>query len=295
MAYAPTKPLIGLVPLRWLLAPSGALLVTALLLSAGSSALAQAVSDVLADTAAGGDQVQPKQDPFEGFNQLIFEFNRKYADPAAGEVLEYVTAKVPGDVRLGVSNVLANLGEPITAVSSLVLGEFDNAKIAAHRFVINSTLGLGGYFDRAGEMGVVSERKDLGQAICSIGMPDGPYLVLPLYGPATVSDVMGSIVPMVAGYLTFGNLYWTWRAGYRVATVLEGEDQAKATATTLAPTLPTPPVPAAIDTNDYRTQRAAYLRHRDTACRGDQAVEAVDAAPTVTLPTSARSEARAED
>ncbi len=127
-------------------------------------------------------------DPLEAVNRRVHAFNQFMRTHTLGPLAEaYHTITTPG-VRHGVSQALANLSEPITAVSSLAAGEFDAALNAVIRFGINSTIGLGGVRDSAGERGYPRRPFSVADALCSWGVPSGPFLVLPMLGPSTLRD-----------------------------------------------------------------------------------------------------------
>ncbi|MEI8394587.1 MAG: MlaA family lipoprotein [Rhodospirillaceae bacterium] len=170
--------------------------------------------------AAGTDA-----DTLEQFNKAMHDFNQKYTVSSANGASRFFSETIPEGVRHGVINFFSNLSEPVVAVSSLVRGDVDNAGIAAKRFGYNLVFGFGGVFDRATEAGVIAEPRDLGETICSSGLvPDGPYLVLPFYGPSTVGDMVGSALPMLAGYVALGEAFWVIRASSRVASYMDDKD-----------------------------------------------------------------------
>ncbi|CAK0764630.1 phospholipid-binding lipoprotein MlaA [Azospirillaceae bacterium] len=203
------------------------------------------------DSASANENAKSLNDPYEDFNRTMHEFNVHVYGSAAHDTSDFFTRNIPPEIRLGVNNFFANLGEPITAVSSLIRGELDNADAAGKRFLINTTLGFGGVVDRATEMGIRSRPQDIGQAICTTGVPEGPYLVLPFYGPATLSDFVGSSLPIVAGYIAFGEIFWAYRASSRVATYIESPETGQKSATT----------------PDYLALRQNYMTERQTQCQ----------------------------
>ncbi|HSH47954.1 MAG TPA: VacJ family lipoprotein, partial [Halomonas sp.] len=97
----------------------------------------------------------------------------------------------PDPVQKSVGNVFSNLGEIRTALNSVLQGKPANAGIATGRFLINSTVGVLGIFDVAGQMELVGRKEDFGQTLGVWGVGEGPYLVLPLLGPSTVRDTAG--------------------------------------------------------------------------------------------------------
>ncbi len=132
-------------------------------------------------------------DPWEKFNRSMHRFNnavdRTIARPLA---LGYVKV-VPRPVRLGVGNFFSNLGEPITALNSLLQGKPKQAGQSLGRFLLNSTLGIGGIFDPATDAKLPRKNEDFGQTLGVWGWKRSRYVELPLFGPRTVRDVFGLI------------------------------------------------------------------------------------------------------
>jgi phospholipid-binding lipoprotein MlaA len=97
-------------------------------------------------------------------------------------------------VQQAISNLVSNLTEPLTAGSSLVQGDFDNAATATSRFLVNTTIGIGGIRDPATDLGMEQRREDIGQALGAHGVPPGPHIVLPVLGPSNLRDAPGDIL-----------------------------------------------------------------------------------------------------
>lgn len=142
-------------------------------------------------------------DPLEGFNRGVFWFNeradRYFLEPVA-EGYDFVT---PDVVQKRVRNFFENVRMPINMLSDLT--QLKGAQFAEHtgRFLINSTLGIGGLFDVAGEWGLEREYEDFGTALGYWGVGCGPYLVLPLIGPSCVRDLAGRGVDYFADPFTY--------------------------------------------------------------------------------------------
>jgi len=147
---------------------------------------------------AGALPTRASPDPVEGVNRRIHGFNSlvraHVLDPAAAAYMAATSA----EFRAGVANALGNLGEPVSAASGLVAGEFALAANAAIRFGINTTLGLGGVRDRAREMGYPRRPFSPGDALCAWGVPSGPFVVLPLLGPSTLRDATAALAANAA-------------------------------------------------------------------------------------------------
>ena len=133
-------------------------------------------------------------DPLEPMNRAIFQFN-EVADkvvlrPAA---VGYRTV-VPKGVRIGIRNFLNHLRSPITIMNALLQGEGERARDTFGRFLTNTILGLGGLIDVASDAGIPQHYEDFGQTLAVWGVEPGPYLMLPLLGPANFRDGFGYAV-----------------------------------------------------------------------------------------------------
>ena len=156
---------------------------------------------VLAGCATTGDPTPG--DPFEGWNRGVTKFN-DFADKAAlGPLSKAYGAVVPDVAKQGIDNALFNLGEPITAINSALQGKPERALDASWRFLINTTVGIGGLFDPAKALGLEPHNEDFGQTLAVWGVPDGPYLVLPFAGPSTVRDTFALPVDVALNPLTY--------------------------------------------------------------------------------------------
>jgi phospholipid-binding lipoprotein MlaA len=138
----------------------------------------------LADPAGGND-------PYEATNRVIFDFNLKVDRLALRPTAEGYQDYVPEEVRNSLKSALDNLHAPVVFANDLLQGETRRASQMAGRFLVNSTLGLGGLFDVAGRMGLASHDEDFGQTLGVWGAREGPYVVLPLLGPSNPRDAVG--------------------------------------------------------------------------------------------------------
>jgi phospholipid-binding lipoprotein MlaA len=115
-----------------------------------------------------------------------------------GPLSEVVQKVIPGPVHDRLHDLNSNLKEPRIFVNNVLQGRPDAAARTASRFVLNTTVGLGGLFDVAGNQGAGQQSGDFGQTLFVWGVSEGPYVVLPYMGPATTRDAFGSIVDMAA-------------------------------------------------------------------------------------------------
>ena len=132
-------------------------------------------------------------DPLEKVNRAVFQFNIIFDKLILRPIAITYRAIVPEFVRNRVTYSLNNLGMPITAVNNILQGELRKAGVSTSRFIINSTVGILGFFDPAASMGLVSENEDFGQTLSVWGVESGPYLVLPFLGPSTPRDFAGML------------------------------------------------------------------------------------------------------
>ena len=192
--------------------------------SVGKSLLAGAflgasflVSPALADPDAPANkpEVEQTNDPFEDVNRVTHGFNRLFRGIILDPLVDGYKAVTPEPLQEGISNVVSNLSEPVTALSSVLAGDMDNASAASKRFFVNTTMGLGGLSDPASEMGLEQRPEDLGQAAAVNGAEEGPYIVLPFLGPSNSRDLAGSIATSLinplplAGQLASGGVEYT--------------------------------------------------------------------------------------
>ena len=150
-----------------------------------------------ADPAARAEFEQ-LNDPIEPANRYVFEVNRFVDFLLIRPWADTYRRIVPDYGRERVHNILRNMGEPIDLGNELLQGRFDDSATSLGRFLVNSTLGLGGIFDVATDIGLPSKEGDFGQTLYTWGMPDGPYLVLPLFGPSNPRDAVGMGVDTIA-------------------------------------------------------------------------------------------------
>jgi len=132
-------------------------------------------------------------DPWEPFNRKMFAFNEDLDRSLIKPVAKGYRKVVPAPIRKGVGNVFLNLAEPTTVVNDILQAKFPQAGHDLARFALNTTVGLLGWFDVATKLGLERHREDFGQTFSVWGFTRGPYLVLPLIGPSTLSDGIGLI------------------------------------------------------------------------------------------------------
>jgi phospholipid-binding lipoprotein MlaA len=142
-------------------------------------------------------------DPWEGMNRGIYGFNDR-VDTYFLRPVAKAYGKLPRPVRRGVGNFFTNLQEPANALNQLLQGKPVRSLSDGGRFLVNSTLGIGGLIDVATPVGLQAHQEDFGQTLGRWGLASGNYLVLPFAGSSSMRDALGRVVDMFTnpvGYL----------------------------------------------------------------------------------------------
>jgi phospholipid-binding lipoprotein MlaA len=138
-------------------------------------------------------------DCWEGFNRATFALNQGL-DKVIFRPIASAYRVLPSPVRFGVSNSLDNLSNVITIPNNLLQGEFSKAGTNTGRFLINTTVGILGLIDVASRLGFEEyEKEDYGQSFAVHGAGPGCYIVLPVLGPSTDRDTIGSVINFAGG------------------------------------------------------------------------------------------------
>jgi len=150
----------------------------------------------LEDPFAGNEKDIPiLSDPFEGYNRWMFGVNEAMYDNAVEPFVKGYRNIVHEDLRIGIRNLYNNVLFPVKFLSCILQLKFKESGRVLARTVINTAFGFGGYADVAGEeYGIQDVNEDFDQALGSLGLPTGPYLVLPFFGPATTRNMLGRTV-----------------------------------------------------------------------------------------------------
>jgi len=142
-------------------------------------------------------------DPWEDANRSIFEFNRGFdrfvMDPLT---LVYQTL-LPSPLRSALLRVVQNLDAPSVLVNDGLQLQWRDGSVTLQRFLVNSTIGLGGLFDPAARLGLAPHHSDFGQTLTLAGVPSGPYLIVPILGPTTARDGVGILADLAMSPLLY--------------------------------------------------------------------------------------------
>ncbi|MBK0055984.1 MULTISPECIES: VacJ family lipoprotein [unclassified Stenotrophomonas] len=140
---------------------------------------------------AGTAATTAAYDPWEPLNRRVHRFNVGVDNVIARPLATAYTHVVPRFARTGVSNFFSNIRSPVTILNQLLQGRPDDAWDTLGRFLMNSTVGIGGLFDPASKAMVPNRREDFGQTLGAWGWRRSRYVELPFFGPRTVRDVFG--------------------------------------------------------------------------------------------------------
>jgi phospholipid-binding lipoprotein MlaA len=201
-------------------------------------------------------------DPWEKFNRFA------YAVEGALDRVIFKPASVlfrhiaPGEVGHGVHNLIINLSEPNAFINDMLQGRFKRAAVPAGRFVTNTTIGFLGLFDVATHLGMIHHDNEFGVTLGRYGVGPGPYLFLPLMGPTTVRDAIGSGVDALIDPIHWAS--YANRPEVSAARALVGGlDERVATEAQLNALLSDAADP-------YATLRSVYLQNKEGEVRGDR-------------------------
>ncbi len=231
-----------------------------------------------------GSSAQAQADPWEKSNRRVYAFNKKLDKYALRPVVNVYRTVLPQPVRNGVTNAVGNYEEPLSFVNAVLQGKIKQAFRTLDRFIINTTLGVGGLADVATGMGRPEEQEDFGQTFAVWGIKSGPFVVLPFFGPSTVRDGVG-----LAGDLRLDPGDYIRNAVFH-PTLLYKAGQISVRVINLRSRL----VDAGADgvlsgsLDEYATVRSAYLQSRQNAYydgnppqEDDEALPPGDAPPAV--------------
>jgi phospholipid-binding lipoprotein MlaA len=143
-------------------------------------------------------------DPWQGFNRAMFKFNDTLDRWFLKPVAKGYKAITPDPVERGISNVFSNIGEVPSTLNGVLQGNIKGAAHDTGRFLVNSTLGIGGLFDVAKHMKLPSDdQEDFGQTLAVWGVGQGNYLVLPFLGPSTLRDGFATPIDWYTDPITY--------------------------------------------------------------------------------------------
>lgn len=149
------------------------------------------VAGVILSACATTAPTNTINDPLETANRAIFNFNEKIDRYALKPVATGYKKVTPSIIRTGVNNFFGNLGDVSTAANGFLQGKFKQGFSDTARFSVNTLLGFGGIIDVATQLEFTKHFEDFGQTLGVWGVPEGPYLMLPFFGPQTLRSTIG--------------------------------------------------------------------------------------------------------
>jgi phospholipid-binding lipoprotein MlaA len=198
----------------WMMLASSVLAVVSFTTQAMSADVAPLSSSPAAQSAAAtqpppGENNQAYTDPLSGFNEPMFTFNLKLDDWVLRPVASGYSVIAPEPVREGIGRFFDNVRVIPRFANNLFQLKFAEAGTEVARFGINSTIGLAGFFDPASELfGLEQHNNDFGLTIRYYGIPTGPYVMLPFFGPSTVGDTIGLVADGAMNPMSYLLPWW---------------------------------------------------------------------------------------
>jgi phospholipid-binding lipoprotein MlaA len=217
---------------------------------------------ILAGCSTSDPEAVAQHDPFEPTNRAFFNFSMKADKYVAKPIAKGYIAVVPQVARDGIHNFLVNLNLPVTFGNNVLQGNPKEAGQTLGRFVVNTTVGIGGVIDVASKLGIPDDPQDFGITLGKWGLPEGPYLFVPLLGPAPPRDALGRVGDTFMDplfYIKFHNS-GTWKLVRSGVSLIDERsrtiDQLEAIERT--------------SVDFYATTRSLYRQSRDAKINGNQ-------------------------
>jgi len=161
----------------------------------------------------------PPQDPWESWNRGVYRINDKVDRAVVKPVARTYVRAVLAPARTGVSNFFANLHTTTVMVNDALQGKFGAAANDLARFVVNTTVGVGGLLDPASQMGLDKNDEDFGQTLGHWGVPPGPFVEIPVLGPSDARDGSGRVVDIFTGPTHYIDNNWVSYGLYGVSAL----------------------------------------------------------------------------
>jgi len=156
------------------------------------------------ETYGEGEESGPYPDSLEGINRGVFSFNDGFITYVFSPIDTVYTGFFPPDIRTGFGNFYRNLGYPVRLINALLQFKFDKMAKETASFALNTFFGVGGLFNITHNMpSLQSSPEDFSQTLAFYGLNSGTYLVLPILGPTTLRDAVGSVADSFVHPLSF--------------------------------------------------------------------------------------------
>jgi phospholipid-binding lipoprotein MlaA len=253
----------------------------------GVVAAGLAVSGCVAPGAPGAAQTasaaEEFNDPYEDTNRGIFGFNKAVDENILVPAAKTYRTVLPPPVQQSVHDFLQNLDGPVIFANDMLQGEFKLAGNTLARLLLNTTIGIGGMFDVAKQIGIPYHTNDLGITFAVWGFAAGPYIVVPVLGPSNPRDLVGQVGDGFAdpGNYVAGQHHLLWAVVARTATA--GIDERSRNIESLADIEKTALDNYATIRSLYRQRREAQIRHEQSDLPNPAPVQGGDSSSTTPL------------
>ena len=222
-------------------------------------AAAAGLAVLLWSAGCAAQQAEADGDPGEAVNRLIFKANLAIDQAVVKPLAKTYRERVPQGVRDGVHNFVANLGQPAVAVNNLLQGKSRQAWQSVQRLAVNTTLGAGGVVDVATHFGLKPRPADFGETLAVWGVGPGPYVMLPMLGPSTLRDAVGTAVDFALDPLNY--------VGAAAATYVQAAGSGARVVDTRAAHIEDLDALEQSSLDFYATLRSVYRQHREAEIR----------------------------
>ncbi|MFM8453734.1 MAG: VacJ family lipoprotein [Gammaproteobacteria bacterium] len=143
------------------------------------------------------------EDPLECLNRGVYHLNKGLDKVLVKPVAVVYDSLLPRPIKTGVHNIFQNLNDVPTAANSFLQFKMHQFGVTSSRFLVNSTLGVLGFFDVASRLGLQKYNEDCGTTLAFYGYKNSAYLILPVFGPSTIRDAIGGVGTHYMSVLTY--------------------------------------------------------------------------------------------
>jgi phospholipid-binding lipoprotein MlaA len=204
--------------------PSGALLMPRFTAPRFAMLSSLLVSLALLGGCATAPGRTTTEDPWQGMNRGIYKFNDGVDRAVFKPVAKGYQKVTPQWMRDGIHNFFNNLQTPWVMVNQALQGKPRLMAQDTCRFVLNSVVGLGGFIDVASRLNLPAHNEDFGQTLAVWGVPSGPYLMLPIFGPSTVRDGFGRVPDYYSNPQRYADISWKTDTGVTALNITQARE-----------------------------------------------------------------------
>lgn len=234
---------------------------SSILAACGALAIAIGAPAIAIAHVAASTVVATPDDPFEKFNRVGFKIEATLDRYFVGPLAHVYKLLTPGPIGEGIHNLVTNLTEPLIAFNGVLQLRPHRAATATARFAVNSTIGLAGLIDVGARLKMPHRPNGFGDTLGRYGVGPGPYFFLPLAGPSTLRDLVGSAVDLVVDPVHLVN--YAYRTEVSISTGLTRDVDLRARSEDDLQAL------FGDAADPYATLRSTYLQKRESDIHGD--------------------------